>query len=376
MKLYFKLFLLFTVPLSGSSQELEIGNNNNYIPGGYYLSYTFNQRYSFNDYFKFYLGSTGYYKLKNVKKMEVYDASGKTLFYLLELDTAGKILRTGQLGNQYFTTVEYIIGKSSEQASIVRCYQGNELMRADTNYYKEYHYKNTDTLISFSRRTYVTYKKGELINEQNAYYNENYLNKEITINNPILTTCLTYDKRGKLISEKPDNIYLKKKLKTDYDTSLLYKCRIQIYDEGFYAMSDSGRNEILFENIAKHPFAKKWRSEDKKDCFTDGECFDEPSSLLQSMWCGNSMYRYHESINAFSYGYTQNENGLHENYFTDFYPLDTNKVVPPPVDSLARANSAIVFMQNPGFYSTPRRMSTPVRTINYIFKYEYFEKPK
>lgn len=374
MRFFIKLLLLLFFPFYGNTQELEIGINN-YSNPGYYSTYTFNKRYNPIEYTQFSLHSTAYYALKNVKKMEVYDHTGSTLYFLLELDSLGKTVRSGTKSNHYFTVVENFTDEKNGSGTICKYFEKENLMRIDTNFYKEFTYKNADTSISFGRRTYITYKKGALINEQNDYYNETYLNKEVIINNSFEINIQVYDKKGNLVSEKQDNIYLKKKLKTDYDTSTLYLCKTEVYDDGFYATSDSGRNEILFEKITKHPYAKQWRKNDKKDCFTDGECFHEPSSLMQSMWCGSAMYRQNEYYSSHNYGYTQNENGLHENFFTDYFPPDTSKVIPQPVDSIALTNSVLTISPYP-FQNYQRRMSTPIRTINYVFRYEYFEKPK
>jgi hypothetical protein len=64
-----------------------------------------------------------------------------------------------------------------------------------------------------------------------------------------------------------------------------------------------------------------------------------------------------------------NEKGLHGSFYSDYYPIDTSKVVEVVPETPPQALTVSIY---DGPYQ--RRLPTPIRTVLYTFRYEYFEE--
>ena len=314
MKIYLKFFLIIflTTPFISYSQEIEIYKNEH---TSYYNHNWLQMRRKFNDRFvykdNFILKSTALYKLKKVNKIEVYD-SNNDLCWMAELDTAGNILKKGSLSSNYFITNE-TLNKNEHGHSLITSYFYNQkLIRVDTTVISLFSFKKADTIINFTRTQVMIYKNGSLINEQNDYYNKLLINKPIKYK-PIITYNFIK------IKNKQANSF-KKKFRTNYDTSIFYKCLIQTYDNDFSSTIDSGKTNIEYKKLRKHPFVKNYRSKDSKKCISDGERFEEPTEFIRinTYRCGTAIYNEMEYSKHISKGYNLNEFGLHESYFNSY----------------------------------------------------------
>jgi hypothetical protein len=359
------LLLVCLFPLEFYSQELEIGTEN-YSPD-FYINRGFANRYQSNYYSNYQLRSASEYKLKKVSKVELYDSNNQ-LCWMAELDTAGKITRSGIRGYYYFIVTGSYVNPDNSYTSVVQYFDHQKLVRLDTIISASFSYTNADTSMHFSRRTHKIYKRGELINEQNEYYNEKYLNKPVVIDRSSPFANIIY------YGEDPNQpkVYLDKKLKHNYDSAKLYWCQDHIFDHDFYATSGSGHADIHPEKLKKHPFGKKYMSKDQKKYFVDGEAFEEPSEYQEAMRCGSYYYHMEHRDDGVVYGYTRNEKGLQDNFYSDYYPVDTSKVAEAVPETSAGTKLVAVTIDG---YGVPlqRRLPTPVRTVLYTFKYEYFE---
>ena len=159
-------------------------------------------------------GDAAFYKSKKVKSINVY-SERKNKLYSFDLDIDGKVLKTG-VQEHYFKTSENYYDKDSLYCSVTCYWQGEVLVRTDTNRLKQMEWKRNDTLLFCSERELKTNKIGYLINEQNRYYNEQYLNKKIKLENPPMMIHLEGEDYTK------PRIYLKKPFKTNYDSLKMY----------------------------------------------------------------------------------------------------------------------------------------------------------
>ncbi len=374
MKLIFLSFLLLLLSFQSVAQEVDIAYGQ-YMRSDYYYSPRFNDRYISNNYYSFSLQGTAFYQQKKVKRVEIIDPYSQ-LFWMIELDREGKILKTGIKGNPYFTTTQRM-GNQETDTTITCYFQNDQLMKVDTSIVYVFRYTHGDTTVSFNRTITKTYKLGSLINEQNAYYNEKYLNKPLLLEQEypmLILPVFVVDRKGRLVAAKNDGpqVYLSEKLKADYDTSKLYLCQSNTVNSDLYATGDGGQTDLPLKQLQKHAFYKYCQSGAEINSFTDGEDFNEPSESHRAMFCGSMLYNNYD-YNATKEGYVHNENGLRDFMYSDFYPLDTAKTeaVKIPVDP-----NGLVIYQNPSafHYQSPKRVSTPERIILFRFRYEYFEE--
>jgi hypothetical protein len=301
-RFYSWLLFICVFPPVIYSQELEIATNH-YSPD-FYVDHGFSNRYQVNYYSDYSLPRTSHYKQKKVKKVELYNTYNQVC-WMAELDTAGKITKSGIRGYYYFIVTESYIGPNKEYITITKYFDQQKLVRADTSVSVRFSFQRADTAMSFTRTTHKIYKRGELINEQNIYYNETYLNK------PVLASSNSPWVMISLYGEDPDKpkVYFKEKLATHYDTAKLYYCQTKTFDHDFYASVDSGAADLRLEQIATHPFVKKYRNNEEANYFVDGESFEEPSQYHEAMRCGSYYYHQQHQDDGFSYGYTTNEKG-------------------------------------------------------------------
>lgn len=314
MKIYLKLSLIIflTIPFISYSQEIEIYKDEHtsyYNPNWLQMRRKFNDRFVYKD--NFILKSTALYKLKKVNKIEVFNENN-VLCWMAEFDTAGNILKKGSLSSNYFITNE-TVNKNEHGHSLITTYFYNQkLIRVDTTVISLFSFRKADTIINFTRTQVMIYKNGSLINEQNDYYNKLYINKPIKYK-PIYTYNIVK------IKNKLANSF-KKKFRTNYDTSIFYKCLIQTYDNDFSSTIDSGKTYVEYKKLRKHPFVKNYRSKDSKKCISDGECFEEPTEFIRinNFRCGTAIYNEMENSKRISKGYNLNEFGLHESYYNSY----------------------------------------------------------
>ncbi len=336
---YLILFLIVLYPLLGSGQQLELKEHDYYRSSDFLIKkFQFSDRYNFqgnDDIFKN-LTNTSFYKQHKVKKIEVFD-SKNVLVRMIELDTVGKIVKQGYR-NSYFFHINETASDKSSQITVNSYFNKNKLMKVDTLTSTYYDYINADTIIKYVRTSSVSYKNGDLINEQNRYYNDQYYNKPF-ISNGI--TSSPFVRESKKIKKKAKPvIFLKKELLRNYDTTILYQSRFTSSNKILSFSIDSGKTSINFEETVKYPFVKKYQKKSYKDtCYTDGESFREPTQYDEPHYRCSQYYNGLKHLPHYSY--KTNEQGLYEYYVSTYHSADVNV--------------------------------KPVTTIIYSFKYDFFE---
>ena len=345
----FRLFL-FCFPLIVFGQEVQINSGSYHEP--YHTTYRFNDQFKADTYSRFYLGSASLYKERKVKTVKILEYN--RIVWMAELDRAGTVLKTGQNHNGYFRTEEAFATDSS-LLTVTAHYLESRCVRIDS-VFRSYIVYPGDTIIRFTRATRKTHKSGSLINQQNTYYNEHYLN----VAKPAAIAWISsFDVEGTTISgDYTPEVYFSDPLKTDYDDSVLYLSKVEKSDEDLSILTDRGVTGVEFEQVDNDAFCRDYRGGSEIVYLTEGEDFDEPSELVANWYCeGGSVHSNDYELNTV-YDYTPNEKGLHASYFSNYYPPE---------------EPAVVAKEELPPYLRVRRTTMPVKTVYYTFDYEYFD---
>lgn len=306
-------------------------------------------------------GDAAFYKSKKVKSITVY-GERKNKLYSFDLDTNGKVLKTG-VQEYYFKTSENYFDKDSLYCS-VRCYwQGDILVRTDTNKLKQMEWKRNDTLLFCSKRELRTNKIGYLLNEQNRYYNEQYLSKKIKLKNPPIMIYMEGDDYTK------PRIYLKKPFKTDYDSLKMYATFSYGFIDNKYGSAQNGKQEIDLNAINDGFYCKNCDAISSMEYFIEGENFDEPTEYIEPNYCGSHYYRIAHWNDGISYKFDLNEKGLRTKQYLLYYREDTS--TPEPTKESKASNEVQIIAHLPE--NTVRRVSTPTEQLINTIEYTYYE---
>jgi hypothetical protein len=343
MKNSLLLIAIVLCPVLALSQQLAVSARNGVLTWSHYNA--FDKHFLHNDYMQVYFYSADFYKARKIKKIELIN-NDKSIFWQMELDTSGRTVQLGRAGLYYFITEQkHSDSHQSIDTVITSYFLQTKLMRIDTEITTRYSYHHADTTISFDRIYTINRYNGALLDEQNAYYNEHYLNKKLSQQQYAGAISITRS------SKKETHIYLHKRLKTDYDSSKLYLNKIETKDVTFIASIDSGKRGLGPEQLKKHPFVKQFQRTDHKDCFTSGSDFVEPHFYYETYICGTGMHQMQERVARTSYGYSSNKDGLYETYFSTYHNDDEFRFPP----------------------DTARKSATLERTVLLRFQYEYFQ---
>ena len=220
------------------------------------------------------------------------------------------------------------------------------------------------------------HKSGEVINEQNTYYNEKFYNKPSNIEGQLGRVLATVDNKGKVIkTDTFDGIYLRKKLKTSYDNGKPYFCVQKKFDDEVYANKDSGGIEIDRKFLKRHHSVKTRRPNMDQKLFVDGEDFNEPVDIRPPMFCRHSQgYGQMQNLESRYEGFTQtlDKNGLYDSVFYFYYP-PILQVTPPSWRSCQSEFRQVFMDPYYTYYPEPKRSKIPERRLEYVIRYEYFK---
>ncbi|MFN0031883.1 MAG: hypothetical protein ACKVOR_06970, partial [Flavobacteriales bacterium] len=169
----------------------------------------------------------------------------------------------------------------------------------------------------------------------------------------------------------------------DYDSLSMFLCMRHSTANSLYAYThDSVANDytdIPLETLVDHPFVRAYNQHEKKECPSEGECFEEPLDYVENDYYGHGHYEewdyYDDGI---TYGYTNNDRGLYETYYSDFYAVDTTQAARAYSDSVNVARDSQpepMAVQVIRYNHSPfvKRVEVPVRSVIYRYRYEYFE---
>lgn len=356
-------FFSFFLQLYAQQIEFKLNGRNNY---GY--SQKFNSRYIGPLYEDYNLENTGFYLTHKVKSMSVYRADNK-LYRYWEFDTAGIIIKTGAQ-NYYYTEHAFKQTGPSKTLHITSYYlsPGGRMVRCDSVYRYYTRYTITDTVIGWSRYTIIVHKTGDLINEQNNYYNTHFYNKKVVVHDMGLGSGVAEDENGKFVNvNAKGHVFIQKKLKTNYKSDSVYRCSLVSSDEGFYASCNNGHKDLTRMQLIHHPAANKFNQNSQRIYFTDGEWFDEPAvDYNEPMECGYNRERHNEPWVHCS----ANSKGLYDTCYTMQLVLDTSRVARIKYEKQKREAikmGAIIDGEDNGPYQ-----EKPSGQMLYYFRYRYF----
>jgi hypothetical protein len=116
----------------------------------------------------------------HVKRISVFDNSYgfKQKIKEVLIDSAGNEKAIFNLYT-FWEKYENFKDKDGREYFVSTFYDKDTLVRIDTLVRYEEDLNRNDTICECWYSKIITYKRGSLINEQNAYYNKNYLNKKI-----------------------------------------------------------------------------------------------------------------------------------------------------------------------------------------------------
>lgn len=338
MKTLFLILLLYPVLLFAQEEPINIYRNDGLSSGLNYNS--FSKRFDPRAYMNVQVMNPEYYHQRKIKKVELIQNDGG-VFYSVEFDRKGSILEEKRKGNHYSISYRQRTDTFNKLDTLIQHYFSEEvLMRSDTFMTKYYSYRHKDTLFSFSRQYRICWYNGALINEQNNYYNQQYLNKKIK---PNQGHGITYDMSPLSGKKAKFHIYLHRKLKTNYDSSKTYPYSSETIDINFSAAADSGRRALTMEQIKSHPFVKQYASKNRRDCKADGACFQEPVFYFQSYSCGTGRYEAQQTHMRTSYGFTSRPDGLYDTFYSDYNAEDERLVKSDQPRMKSKAERSTIF---------------------------------
>ncbi len=328
----FFLITYFTSFPNCQGQEVKIVSNSRVNAVGYISK--FEDRYDIHQSPQFLLTNTGFYKLKKVRKIEIFNSNNQ-LCWMLEIDNAGNIVRKGELKGEYFIETAYSGNDITSKTTVTKYFSATLLMRIDSAFSSVKSFNDADTVISYVQTITKVYKLGYLLREQNRYYNRElwhgYLKWKLMVNQRKV------NKKGQFVLAR----HIKSRFKTNYNPGKLYWCKKEILNSNF----KKGNTEITyqqFERLAKC-FAGKNFEQNYLKHFVKGERFYEPGQFVY--YSGVCMFGVNTAIKdstIYFNGYTFYENDLQATYYSAYKKSD--------------------------------QKGESERTTLYTFKYAYFEK--
>lgn len=358
------LLLLASLPLMAQQIEFKLNARSDY---GY--SNTFDNRYRGPLYEDYNLENRGFYRAKKVKSMSVYRVDN-TLYRYWEFDTAGTIIKTGAQ-NFYFTTYTSKQTGPWQALDISTHYKspGGSMVRCDSIYRNYTRHTIADTVIGWRGYRILVYKTGELINEQNNYYNTKFYNKKVALNDRGMGMGSFMNEHGQWVDiNAGGHVFIEKVLKTDYQADKIYKCSEVITEDGFFASCNNGHKDLTQMQLLHHPVARRYNQNHKKNYLTDGEWFDEPMvDFNEPMDCGYNRRHHNEPWVHCS----SNSRGLYDTCYIMQLVLDTSRVARIKYEKQfqeAIKKGAVV----PEEYQPGPYREEPYKQALYYIRYRYY----
>lgn len=360
VKYFLIIFILFLFQPIVFSQQIQLSENP-FVYSYTHPSPAFANNFMYDQHLSFSLRNTDDYKKQRVKQVEVYALyyDNEALRYRVVLDTAGIILETRTKGMRYMISYREDRTIENQTTQIRKYYEGEEWIRTDSTIQEFRNYIHGDTTMHYQKLTTYKYYKGSLLNTQNAYYNENYLNVEI---HPEAYPPLVHF----WVDEIESSVYLTHALPTDFEEDSIYAYSEELISYNYYGgIKDQ---DFTLEIAKDHPFMKSYATDNSSEYFVSGAEFIEPRWQEESMWCGNSLYSQQHYYDGRVSGTSYLDNGLISEIWEDYYPEDPN---PKPREVEENEDPNVLRIEDVYEGWVPR-LDTAVRTIKYRFDYEYF----
>jgi len=245
-------------------------------------------------------------------------------------------------------------------------YKDSVLVMTDSTFSKEIIYRHYDTVMRFTDIEQRRYKAGSLLNEQNDYYNKNYLRKRIGETNRFRIRW-----RNIFGIRSKRHVFLWKELPVNFDTQRLYITHKRIEENGFTANNNGLGLDTL--SLAWHPFYLSYHPVRHIENYVSGEDFYEPTYYEEPWSCGSDRRYVHQE--SPTYGFTLDTNGLYNTYYSEYYPYETDTTLINKHEAEinkrreARSRNEIYLDRYEDFNL---RKKTPERSLMYYIRYEYF----
>jgi len=311
----FLLLLMYSLKCQAQvaipSRQLGIGIGNGQFTG--YNVQWFGSRFELTHIPYVRILDTGFYQKQHIRKIEVLSPNRDSIvWWSVTFDpVSGAVREEGQRTGNYFITMSR--AKDSLQhtdTTIEAWYRGSRLMRLDTVVITQFHYRQGDTDMSFERIRSVSYYTGLQIDERNDYYNNTFLHKQVA--GTLIGTAVTRSKKA------ARHVYLHRKLRTDYDSTILYLDHSSQQDEVFRAIAGPDAHYIPMEQLGKHhPFFSQYHPQASIHCYTSGACFDEPRFYYETNICGTMITKREREARETAYGFTSDDNGLFRAFYSE-----------------------------------------------------------
>jgi hypothetical protein len=261
-------------------------------------------------------GSPAFYSERHIREITARSMDS-SIFWKVQLDTAGKVTFRGYRGDYFYITEQYKSNALSDTDTIITGYYRQErLMRLDTVITIRYSYDHADTIIKFASTNTISYYRGSLLNEQNQYYNGRYLHKKIA--NGIGAIPFPGGRPGR------KHVYLHKRLRTDYNDTMLYLSSKQL-NYGYFNASVNDTFLLTRDTLSDHPYVRRYYRKNKGTAYVDGGLFREPHIYGTSWVCGTGLHQMAERSRRTRYGYTTNNSGLYDSFYSDYMDEDAKK---------------------------------------------------
>lgn len=335
--IFLPIFLLMFSLNAKPQQQMRLMNNSS---SNQNKSETFDNRFwEVGGIWTIEIGDSAFYKARKVKRVEILDEN-KNLSCFVDLDTNGNVIKKGhQLF--YFYTEQHFTDKNKHKDTIVKnYYRASKLLRTDTVINTAFIYNHADTSIKFTRTQLKSYWNGALLNERNDYYNSKYLHQ-------LAYGATSYSKHH----QPTKKIFLQHQLKTNFDSTQFYLNNKQTFDSGFIASIGEGKKRYFSpQQLSKLRFVRQYQSKDYSFFYTKGGKFKEPYYYGDNPICGTTIY-LHDIENANTdNGFTKNNAGLYETFYSDYY----------------NAKTYVINKNQPGDIK-------PERRILQYYRYEYYK---
>lgn len=218
------------------------------------------------------------YTSKHVAQVELFDPRGQ-LRYQFDFHYGGQL--TGGLihTDHDIRWRRYLVNDQLVHAEY-HYDDGGRLLMLDSTVTNVHSNEPADTAVRYTTVQHWVYLPGEVVNARNSYYNSMYLNKRLSPPPADAQVIAGNQKNGA-------RVYLKKQLRSDYTTGLLYLDQISEEHKNFSATiySDTGKREIYSLLPSRHYLVRKYHPSVKNNFVTQGADFAEPGWISDTAVC-------------------------------------------------------------------------------------------
>ena len=347
--------------------------------------YRFMDNYRTNDRIHFQNSEPAFYKKKKVSRIIIKNEKNEPL-YDIKLDTSGQTESSRHYVNGICYSSKELNLPGNATLAINKRWRGEQLQKSDSTYYHNRMYSKGDTSIYYSYQVRITHIQGSILNERNAFYNENFLGKPVKEGMYPIIFSVNYLGETNSNYVAPISNYYDSPFKTDYDPNKVYLVEHSITGSGSFEINFI---EMADENIFKHPYFLDLPLSDNCMYFVDGEDFTQPIpqdyfGQMRGYSCSWHLPIQNNITPPKHNGWViRPSDGLVESAYCDYWEIDNSPealLENAKKDSLTEANqnvSSNAVIGNNGYDSNfypARKFKFSERLTKYCYEYEFFEK--